>query len=72
MRGTSIIEGFIKFSNKDIDNAKYKIGDFVDYKHPECCGSGEVLAVSDTGDGIEYAVGGMPFLLWESEILNVQ
>lgn len=63
------IHKFIRLSNKDIPQAKYKIGEKVKYTHPLLDGEGVILAVSDTGDGIEYAVDNQQdFLLWESEI----
>jgi len=67
---SKFVDGFITTHNKNIDKALYRIGDHVEYKHPDFGGEGKILAVSDTGDGIEYAITDAPFLLWESEIID--
>ncbi|MCK5020840.1 MAG: hypothetical protein KAS32_27715 [Candidatus Peribacteraceae bacterium] len=61
---------FVEMHNKDIPNAAYKIGETVTFQHPLGNGKGEIIGVADTGDGIEYAVEYIPYLLWESEILG--
>lgn len=56
--------------NKDLEKAKFKIGDLVLFEHPhlEEPIKGIVQAVNDTGEGIEYLVAGAPFLAWESQL----
>lgn len=68
-------EEFIKLYNRDIPSAKYKLGQRVRYKQETpgvvaILGCGTILAINDTGDGIEYAVDKLDCLLWESEILE--
>ena len=63
-----IMYDFVVTHKKDLPQAKFKIGESVNYEHEYQNGHGEILAVADTGDGIEYAIDGMRYLLWESEI----
>lgn len=64
-------EAFLKSFAKDVSTAKYRLGQRVKYIHPHAPnGEGEVLAVNDTGEGVEYLVSGLGCLLWESEILR--
>lgn len=69
-----IVESFLHGHTTDIPQAKFKIGDTVrvfpiseyrDFRGPQVS---KVLAVSDTGDGIEYALDGWDVLLWEEEL----
>lgn len=67
------IKEFVELYNRDIPPAKYRIGDVIKYTHShEGSGTGKILAVNDADGagytGIEYAIEGLNFLLWESEI----
>jgi hypothetical protein len=63
---TEIIEEFVRLHSGNIEGAKYSINQSVNVPRLHC--GGRILAINDTGDGIEYVVEGVPFLLWESEI----
>lgn len=56
--------------NKDIPDAKYKIGEVVFFKHRLMCGYEKIIGVNNTGDGIEYCLENVPVLLWEEELEN--
>jgi len=69
-----IVQSVIDTCNKDLTQAKFKIGDVVrafpnhvedEFRGPKVT---RVIAVNDTGDGIEYALDGWFVLLWEEEL----
>lgn len=63
-----------KMYNKNIQEAKFKIGEKVIFHHRdlEIPITGNITAVSNTGDGIEYLVRGADFLAWEEELTSLE
>lgn len=58
-----------EFYNHDLPDAKYKRGDEIVFVHNGGQHVGHIVAVNDTGEGIEYFVQEYPWALWESEVL---
>ena len=54
--------------DNNVPEAKYKIGEVVFFKHNLLCGYGKIIGINNTGDGIEYCLEDIPFLLWEEQI----
>lgn len=51
-----------------VPDAKYKMGEIVFFKHHLACGYEKIIGINNTGDGIEYCLDNLPFLLWEEEL----
>ena len=67
----AFIKNYVELHNKDIPKAKFKIGKVVNvtpFNKSIESGMGKILAVCNTGDGIEYAVEGFNVLFWEEEL----
>lgn len=75
------IMAFIRIYNRDIEGAKFKIGQEVHFVHSNAGDLGvcNVVAVKEACDCIpprqptfEYALDGIDFLAWESELTEVE
>jgi hypothetical protein len=72
----NIIKNIIKNWDNEVEDSKYSIGEFIKFYHK--AGNiiynikGEIIGVNDTGNGIEYAIKGVPFLLWEEELIKIE
>ena len=56
---------FIKTYNKNIDGARFKVGDNVTYAGRK---SNHTILAVKAGDGFEYAIDNHYFLVWETEL----
>lgn len=70
-----VLHHYMNSHNKDLKHARFKIGEKVkvnpDNKEFDS-GYGIVLAVSDTGDGMEYLIEGWSILFWEHELEKIK
>lgn len=71
-------KNFIELHNRDLEKAKFKIGEKVLIKD-FLCDEGEpphftaiIEAVNDTGDGIEYMLKNHGHLYWEDQLEEVK
>ena len=66
--GNEMIKSIVScWKNNDTDS-RFKIGQYVFFHSHLGYGYGTVFGVNNTGEGMEYALEGLSYLLWEKQL----